>query len=600
MKLLTGGIRLSKARCNDIFWEAVWPRLLARGWHSEQPKNHGYIGSNHCLVFLIPGVKKFSKRKLVKGNHYFDSVSDVLNKVASEPKLIELETEEARGSSCNEEDRWVAEVPSGQDDPSIRKINRYLKPRVSSYNMNIVRFTVVDSGLADGGKLCKMREMRYAPDDLKVKSLFTTLSSSIEMIFLDNSLSNSKINSVHMPSEGEKNSNSVSCCEKKGDACASNRTKFTIVDTSLIHAGKASKVRELRYSPADIVASEVTTSSVKDEEDSLDGHMPDAISILSSGEKNVNKYNHSEDVINSSGLEQKTLNRDVKNKSVESLKDNNNVPNEHQSARTIKHKFSRRSRSGHSNNLVPVVKRRRLTACSNSELNHVMENFSVSLGSKREGSCCALSSQGGGSNIFHVSHPQKLSLTASSAEDTLEESTRDILGETCFDMETSNGENVKHETSSLIDLNLPQVPLEFESDEPAAVDVEGRQGANANDTCFSSNSDKPEPKALSASVDASPEVERANLNPRRQSTRNRPLTTRALEAIECGFFGVKRQKSMQLHTSEIPFSTSSHGVDSKVKVTSSRGNFGPGIVKAKERDPNEAFNKKDSVDQTRD
>ncbi|KAJ9131431.1 hypothetical protein P3X46_035091 [Hevea brasiliensis] len=108
IKLLTGGFRLSKARCNDIFWEAVWPRLLARGWHSEQPNNQGCMGSNHPIVFLIPGVKKFSKRKLVKGNHYFDSVSDVLSKVASEPKLIELETDVACCRSCYDENRWVA------------------------------------------------------------------------------------------------------------------------------------------------------------------------------------------------------------------------------------------------------------------------------------------------------------------------------------------------------------------------------------------------------------------------------------------------------------------------------------------------------------
>ncbi|XP_031398411.1 uncharacterized protein LOC116208975 [Punica granatum] len=67
---LTGNFRLSKARSNDLFWEAVWPRLLARGWHSEQPENGISAGSRHSLVFLVPGVKKFSKRKLVKGDHY--------------------------------------------------------------------------------------------------------------------------------------------------------------------------------------------------------------------------------------------------------------------------------------------------------------------------------------------------------------------------------------------------------------------------------------------------------------------------------------------------------------------------------------------------
>ncbi|KAF2316868.1 hypothetical protein GH714_042209 [Hevea brasiliensis] len=245
IKLLTGGFRLSKARSNDIFWEAVWPRLLARGWHSEQPNNQSYVGPNHHLVFLIPGVKKFSKRKLVKGNHYFDSVSDVLSKVASEPKLIELDSEEVRGSSCNEEDGWVVGVPSGHNDASIQQSFQYLKPRVSNYNLNLVRFTVVDSGLLDGGKSSKMREMRYAPEDLKVKSLLTTLSSSIEMMFSENSLNDNELDAVDMSLDGEKNINNAKCYDKTFDGHGSTLTKFTIVDTSLIHAGKSQKVREL-------------------------------------------------------------------------------------------------------------------------------------------------------------------------------------------------------------------------------------------------------------------------------------------------------------------------------------------------------------------
>ncbi|KAK1292332.1 hypothetical protein QJS10_CPB17g01380 [Acorus calamus] len=94
IRFLTGDFRLSTARSKDLFWEAVWPRLLAKGWHSEQPKNH--IGSKNALVFLVPGIKKFSRTKLVKGNHCFDSVSDVLNKVASDPILLELDVEASK------------------------------------------------------------------------------------------------------------------------------------------------------------------------------------------------------------------------------------------------------------------------------------------------------------------------------------------------------------------------------------------------------------------------------------------------------------------------------------------------------------------------
>ncbi|XP_076907670.1 uncharacterized protein LOC143564205 [Bidens hawaiensis] len=81
-------IGLSKARLHHLFWEVVWPRLLERGWHSEQPKSYIFHNSKNPLVFLAPGVTKFS-RSLEKGSQYFDSMTDVLNKVAAEPHLLE-------------------------------------------------------------------------------------------------------------------------------------------------------------------------------------------------------------------------------------------------------------------------------------------------------------------------------------------------------------------------------------------------------------------------------------------------------------------------------------------------------------------------------
>lgn len=78
---------LSKSELGDLFWKAVWPRLLSEGWHSERVHNHKTLGLKHSLVFLVYGVHKFS-RELVKGQQYFDSVTDVLDKVASEPKIL--------------------------------------------------------------------------------------------------------------------------------------------------------------------------------------------------------------------------------------------------------------------------------------------------------------------------------------------------------------------------------------------------------------------------------------------------------------------------------------------------------------------------------
>ncbi|XP_073277638.1 uncharacterized protein [Primulina huaijiensis] len=165
IKFLSGDYRLSKARSNDLFWEAIWPRLLERGWHSEQPKDHVYaVGSNHCLVFLVPGVQKFSRRKLVKGDHYFDSVTDVLSKVAKEPELIELHTEED-GTNKNQEDYKCTserEVEEDDSDQSSRQQHFYLQPRTPIRDSGAIKFTVVDTSLSDG----KVREIRSLPTEL--------------------------------------------------------------------------------------------------------------------------------------------------------------------------------------------------------------------------------------------------------------------------------------------------------------------------------------------------------------------------------------------------------------------------------------------------
>ena len=155
IKYLRGDFRLSKARSSDLFWEAVWPRLLAKGWHSEQPKDHGVCGSKPSLVFLIPGVKKFSRRRLAKGNQYFDSVSDVLNKVASDPGLLELEIEAAE-SSEHKEDKW--EPPEKQDFDGLSKKQRhcYLQPHNSNRNQNLMKFTIVDTSMVHGVYLFKL------------------------------------------------------------------------------------------------------------------------------------------------------------------------------------------------------------------------------------------------------------------------------------------------------------------------------------------------------------------------------------------------------------------------------------------------------------
>ncbi|KAJ8766744.1 hypothetical protein K2173_007811 [Erythroxylum novogranatense] len=173
---LNGGYRLSKARSNDLFWEAVWPRLLARGWHSEQPYELGYTGvSGNSLVFLIPGIIKFSRRKLVKGTHYFDSVSDVLKKVALDPALLELDS----GAEGKEENDCSGEAHFDQGDVPDQHRHCYLKPQTPSRNPDSMKFTIVDSSMATG-ETTKVRELRSLPVETSNITTSSTTSEGIE------------------------------------------------------------------------------------------------------------------------------------------------------------------------------------------------------------------------------------------------------------------------------------------------------------------------------------------------------------------------------------------------------------------------------------
>ncbi|CAN6468149.1 unnamed protein product [Victoria cruziana] len=168
IKILTGDCRLSKARSSDLFWEAVWPLLLERGWNSEQPKPCGSLGSKNSLVFLIPGIKKFS-RKHVKGTHYFDSITDVLNKVAIDPTLIKIETDEAKNGGFIE-DGCGSDSQFGQDR------HCYLRPRLPSSNSEYMKFTIVDTSMVYEEPR-KVLEMKTLPMDTDSQSSISASTS---------------------------------------------------------------------------------------------------------------------------------------------------------------------------------------------------------------------------------------------------------------------------------------------------------------------------------------------------------------------------------------------------------------------------------------
>ncbi|KAL4564792.1 hypothetical protein LXL04_028863 [Taraxacum kok-saghyz] len=167
IQFLTGDYRLSKARSNDLFWEAVWPRLLANGWHSEQPNGYNYAanGKHHNLVFLFPGVKKFSRR-LVKGESYLDSVTDVLNKVGSDPRILELSDEIDIGMELERDEDTNNNNNKNNGFVEKRKSHCYLQPRPPNLGTVLMKFTVVDTSLT--GKIVKLTE--FEPRDWDSRS----------------------------------------------------------------------------------------------------------------------------------------------------------------------------------------------------------------------------------------------------------------------------------------------------------------------------------------------------------------------------------------------------------------------------------------------
>ncbi|XP_010507844.1 PREDICTED: uncharacterized protein LOC104784512 isoform X1 [Camelina sativa] len=233
VKFLTGEYRMSKTRSSDLFWEAVWPRLLARGWHSEQPKD----APKNSLVFLVPEAKKFSRRKMSKGNHYYDSLTDVLKKVALDPTLLVLNTDEDLDMKGCKEEETKNDPPINLDEfddssPNSKKKKRYLQPRSKTSKIQeVVMFTIVDTSEANGVQGSTLKELRSLPvetgssianspsylseseDNLSEESenkAGTTVKSMASRVCGGGSISSGKSSSVNMENATSRSTVSVS------------------------------------------------------------------------------------------------------------------------------------------------------------------------------------------------------------------------------------------------------------------------------------------------------------------------------------------------------------------------------------------------------
>ncbi|XP_043722264.1 uncharacterized protein LOC122669547 isoform X1 [Telopea speciosissima] len=533
IKFLTGDFRLSKARSNDLFWEAVWPRLLARGWHSEQPKNYGCAGSKHALVFLIPGVKKFSRRRLVKGNHYFDSVSDVLNKVALDPSLLELEVEAVK-SSVQEEYRWDSELKVDQDGFSDRQRHCYLRPRISKCKLELMKFTIVDTSLAYGAEPSKLRELRSIPVNTTNTSIQTNIlrdpeRDTSEEIVDDPDMAHDD------PAHGHSDDNTSS-------------------------PPKVMFKRELDSSKS--IEHEMPTNSQDPSHRPSDNHENSCQNIEEQPRKTICQLSW---IPNGPDPSNGPLDNHA-----------NSYANIEKQQRKTKCQFGQSVKPSQSNH-APVTKRRRLTACNQSETSHSRNSFLVAPVRKQEEPSFQLYSPDANETIVSqvVQSLDKVSSTSSSANSSPDESSEGILKGNGF------GElpNEKRQPRTLIDLNLPHVPPDFETDEPFTMEVDSQDDPSTKRTLLPSETGQ----QLEDSEDmrTSTAEQQPTVNSRRQSTRNRPLTTKALEALACGFLNTKRRKrGAETLSQENIISRPSRRARGRVGVT---GNWGveAGVVDSK-------------------
>ncbi|RAL54456.1 hypothetical protein DM860_001584 [Cuscuta australis] len=446
IKYLTGGCRLSKTRSNDLFWEAVWPRLLARGWHSEQPKNMAYAaaggGSKQSLVFLMPDVKKFS-RKLIKGSHYFDSVTDVLSKVASEPKWIDLDTDDQDGKKKQEDERGDDGSKMDTDDLSTMRCHSYLQPRTPNQYTDDIKFTVVDTSLCSS-KPYKVRNLRSFPLEISRK-----LCPQIHF-------------------EGKSKDNNVD--------------NMSLDQTEPVRAGSNT--------------------------------------TLPSGERSFHRKDH----------EVGATNRKVSHFRNQALHADNTLNNEDlcedsKSRKVLKPCIGRKVKKENADNTGHVSKRPRgLTAGSHTETKN------ISCVSREEVPSYCLSIMPSSNALQMNSNEDRISSNVSSKSSPSESIERVAVNKFCV-AEVSPAE---HRPKVLIDLNvLPDSPG-------------SENGVAVTDTTEEQTDSQKKPEShcelqLLSSVDTSGQQQPAMASSRRHSTRNRPPTTRVLEALANGFLTVNRR-----------------------------------------------------------
>ncbi|KAK2364641.1 arginine-glutamic acid dipeptide repeat protein [Trifolium repens] len=652
IKILTGNFRLSKARSSDLFWEAVWPRLLANGWRSEEPKDNYVSGTKQTLVFLVPGVKKFSRRKLEKGKQYFDSISDVLNKVSSNPKLLETEIQATEGIV----DKENMQNKQNQDGVS----NTHQCPSFQSHNSKCkpdpVKFTIVDTSMVHDTNRRKVRQMKglpFQPANISTisscsssESETTTSEESEDQIEEANASSPTEVqveqaNSLHHAEDQVAHANSSYCVEDQvghanysyrvedqvghansslrvedqvGHANSSHRIGDQVahanssdhVEDQVVHANSSDRVEDqvghTNYSyhvedqvdhanSSDRVEDQVAHGNSSDRVEDRVEHanssdlvdhqvehanssccVEDQVEHANSSYRVVDRveqanasspiedqaertnssyhvehasYNHVEEIsdkgmhIDSSSHAHNLETLNTTEVEVENYKCHSDLPDDEHSRELNEQPLIQKMTSDDCTKPFPCTsKMQELRACSHGEFSLGAENTSMDRNFDLN-------------EPFSPSNPLEASegMDFSVGLETPSFPSYPAKGSPNMSHEGSVTENHQagevsaknSETRMLIDLNFPQVAPDLSLE----VEIPSSKGINLNDDqwahTLSSSSETTQLNMIPEIPDLNKEHQPSIVN-RRQSTRNRPLTTKALEALEYGFLNSKRKR----------------------------------------------------------
>ncbi|CAN6168479.1 unnamed protein product [Urochloa humidicola] len=489
IKFLTGDFRLSKARSNDLFWEAVWPRLLSRGWHSEQPKDSSQVGK-HALVFLIPGVKKFSRKKLIKGNHYFDSVSDVLSKVASEPRLLEFGVEGGNDDSGGIKHENGGIHDSEHDSNTLpNKKPSYNRPTEPGCSHELMKFTVVDTSLVQGEEPSKVRSLRNLPTDSSHGYMSSPRS--------EDSGSDSS----------EEQSDSEDSSESYEHISTDRRT------AGVKYAGEERKSKPPRISKMD--SSVIQKAASSGTLTLINGHVStdQAFSTMN----NVCSSNTTILPVDIQRVHATTTSTE------------------------ISFQFDQRVNADSQVFLAPFSKRRRLVSSKTERTgrrnattneNHYWKQVNETLQHDASG---ANEARGEASSFVWSAIPNSstnISFDVSNKKPYCRQLNNvPVNAETMVCKETRQNRHV-------IDLNIPQMPSDYESTVSYVVPPSDKNTQTMNRPSHSSGTE--EVAECLPDMGASSDVLYED-HSRRHSSRSRPPTARALEALACGFLGTKQK-----------------------------------------------------------